>query len=629
MKLLLLSQLMEAREDFIANQQASKILNAYKADKGRNKPKFKTPLEIVKAISVAGNQNIQWLVNQYIMGNFYLEDLPTLQQSITKFNQLKPKLPNAHRDLNRYKSVQDLRTVIAQHEQEQTQKTKQKAEDHDTKSSEYLNKSQAELFYKGDTFTVVIPKTKEASIHLGKETEWCTAHEDDDYNYFDRYHSNNTPLYIFTMNDGTKFQLWIPSQRPSDDDDEAEPYYEEEDEGVQFKDAADEDIEIETVIVNYPETKLAFDKIIKLRPEDAKNLYTDYGNMDSAGRQRYVMDNIRKRFPTLPAQYQTNELAKRYVLATGNYIAVADRLLTQKLVDQTLSMVEKSGRLNVSNLQDPRLAKLVDPKLRRKLIMKLDGHGWEAIKTADSEEEYKELLIRNANVIASIPPEKQTGDLVNTWAALPISSSRSDLFKFIRPELLTTEVIYKALSNNGKLIEGIPKDKQTKEMVNIACKSGGDIRQINTKLLDTNNIVDVLTDWWAIIGTVLEKTEYHQIIERGGGWKSFFAKLIDSSHSIHDIVHSTAERFPNLRDVMSDVTITKALEKDPKVIQSLTDPTINDLRVAAANNPYRKNIWSAFSSLGTRPDSWNTPKIKQLLTQLKQEYPDISIETNE
>ena len=208
------SQLDEAREDTIAQNQGQAIMLAYSHDTGVHKPQFDNALDLVKYIStkaaLPGKQTsdyIQKLVNWYINGQFKLEDVSRVQGYMIRFTELKPKLEK--KDIGQYKNVEDLLNVLKQFEGQEVKSGK--AEEREVKST------QAKTLVNTPNFKVIIPLTKEASCFYGKGTEWCTAATKSD-NRFDQYNSQGK-LYIIIAGN-RKFQLHMETSSFMDENDQ-------------------------------------------------------------------------------------------------------------------------------------------------------------------------------------------------------------------------------------------------------------------------------------------------------------------------------------------------------------------------------------------------------------------------
>jgi len=71
---------------------------------------------ILKTLADWSEKNLQWLVNMYIKGQFSLEDKARILNVITDFNKEKKGLEK--KDLNQYKTIDEIETTVKQHTEE-------------------------------------------------------------------------------------------------------------------------------------------------------------------------------------------------------------------------------------------------------------------------------------------------------------------------------------------------------------------------------------------------------------------------------------------------------------------------------------------------------------------------------
>ena len=127
----------------------------------------------------------KWLLTLYRLKRIKLEDLYKAHEYLSYFVKYNNLLPN--KDINTYKSLSDLYTVIKQYIDNPNQPK--------SKSDEIRNiKKGAEKVYEDNQWLIIIPHTKEASCYYGKGTQWCTA-ADKGNNMFDSYNKQG-PLFI-------------------------------------------------------------------------------------------------------------------------------------------------------------------------------------------------------------------------------------------------------------------------------------------------------------------------------------------------------------------------------------------------------------------------------------------------
>lgn len=146
----------------------------------------------------------QWMLDRVLrkQNPMPLEDLVYARETLEKFAQaIKDKtLPaDASKDLNRYKSLSDIDSVLRTGKaaaQDVAEKDLQKA------------RSESTIFYDGPDLMVLTPKTQFAACFWGQPTNWCTAYGNhlemglsrqgqwpERTNQYD-YHNKQGPLYI-------------------------------------------------------------------------------------------------------------------------------------------------------------------------------------------------------------------------------------------------------------------------------------------------------------------------------------------------------------------------------------------------------------------------------------------------
>ena len=201
--------LTEDRNSFVADQLGDKLLQAYQQDNGI-KPQLESPLDIIIELSKAGPKLVQWLANRYIGGEFKLEDLEMIKAGIVRFIQVRARLPDEQKDLNKL-SLGDLYGAIAPFEDKKIVSNKQAARD---KKQKFFSDGDAELFYKDKSIVVVIPKTEEASCYFGVDAKWCTS-STETKNYFKSYNRKGSLYIIMTKSDG-KYQVHMEKKEFND-----------------------------------------------------------------------------------------------------------------------------------------------------------------------------------------------------------------------------------------------------------------------------------------------------------------------------------------------------------------------------------------------------------------------------
>lgn len=148
----------------------------------------------------------KWLLQLYRNNKIKFEDLYKATEYLNIFNKVYKELE--YTDINKYTSLPQLFKAIQPYYNYKS-------------NSEKINeiKQGADKVYEDDTWLIIIPRTKEASIYYGKGTQWCTAASKSN-NYFDSY-SKDGPLYInINKQTGRKYQFHFESDQLMNEQDE-------------------------------------------------------------------------------------------------------------------------------------------------------------------------------------------------------------------------------------------------------------------------------------------------------------------------------------------------------------------------------------------------------------------------
>lgn len=140
------------------------------------------------------------------------------------------KISGADADINKYKTFKELAEKTESFPEEEFISNKSKKRD----IAKEMQK-QAELFLSTPEYTVIIPKTEEASCYYGQNTKWCTAATGGD-NMFNSYSRNGNLYIIIPKNpsyDGEKYQVHFNP--------------------VTMMNELDDEVEFETMLEKFPE----------------------------------------------------------------------------------------------------------------------------------------------------------------------------------------------------------------------------------------------------------------------------------------------------------------------------------------------------------------------------------------
>jgi hypothetical protein len=149
-------------------------------------------IELSKRIP-GNNKYLMWLGNVLDPTNFD-GVLEKLEEVLPKFDNISNNLDR--KDINQYRSVEDLLDVLDKNEN----KSELKRE----------IKKGADVVYEDDNFLVISPKTHEASCYYGAGTKWCTTMRDDP-SPFKTYTSKGSP------EEGALF-YFLDKKKPTSDD---------------------------------------------------------------------------------------------------------------------------------------------------------------------------------------------------------------------------------------------------------------------------------------------------------------------------------------------------------------------------------------------------------------------------
>ena len=141
----------------------------------------------------------KWILNLYNKGAISEDDYSEITPLLNQFTTYRNRIQN--KDLNAYKSLADLESILAQVVDDDSMLTdRQKLRFlKNVKSGKIKTNAEDdyETVYEDSDWVVWVPNTHEASMKLGKGTEWCTAHENPEW------------YETYTQDEGEEFSLYI------------------------------------------------------------------------------------------------------------------------------------------------------------------------------------------------------------------------------------------------------------------------------------------------------------------------------------------------------------------------------------------------------------------------------------
>lgn len=158
---------------------------------------------------------VKWLLNLHKNGRLKKEDYYKATSYLKAFNDFQHKFPI--KDINQIKTIQDLFKMVKDYVIRDDEEF-----ENDT---EYKLRGQFREVFKNDYYRVIIPKTLEASKYFGRDTEWCTTHENQFKNYTTNQNADSPDencLFIMYNEDAeVKYQFHFESSSFMDANDES------------------------------------------------------------------------------------------------------------------------------------------------------------------------------------------------------------------------------------------------------------------------------------------------------------------------------------------------------------------------------------------------------------------------
>lgn len=156
----------------------------------------------------------KWILNLYNKGEISEDDFSEIPALLNQFTTYRNRVQN--KDLNSYKSISDLESVLAQVVDDDSMLTpRQKVRFLKNVKSGKISLDASDdydIVLETPKFVVYVPNTHEASMKLGKGTKWCTAHENPDW--YNSYTANSGKLYI--VKDKQTGDRWQYSDKKED-----------------------------------------------------------------------------------------------------------------------------------------------------------------------------------------------------------------------------------------------------------------------------------------------------------------------------------------------------------------------------------------------------------------------------
>ena len=164
----------------------------------------------------------QWIARMYSRGGYELEDIKsTLRDALETYHKLKlkKKLEDQDKQIDKFKSFNDLITRVNQYPE--------------IEDDAPTDKGDSKQIYDDEHIRVIVPKNVEAACYYGQGTRWCTASKNN--NMFKLYNKEGDMYIIIPKKPktpGEKYQFHFHSG--------------------QFMDASDSEVDMYEVVKRYP-----------------------------------------------------------------------------------------------------------------------------------------------------------------------------------------------------------------------------------------------------------------------------------------------------------------------------------------------------------------------------------------
>jgi hypothetical protein len=199
----------------------------------------------------------KWILRQWLNDAFPLfEDVSTAGDLLEDYDGGKKTLPEDLRDINRMKTLEDVRKAVAKIDPEKLISNRQMDRGIGLK---LMASGDAIMHHDDDDIRIIIPKTPQAAIYYGRNTRWCTSARNG--NMFHSYAKSGDLYIILFKKTNTRWQFHL--------------------EGGHLMNAEDRALSLETVrksaVFKMFDWKAAFDKNPRLydllvRPTKAQRL---------------------------------------------------------------------------------------------------------------------------------------------------------------------------------------------------------------------------------------------------------------------------------------------------------------------------------------------------------------------
>ena len=160
------------------------ILEGRVEDVKKKYPDYSSVVDNLSEFDPSGNNKyLMWMVDQFEND----EDIGNIKDVVSSFHKNIQRLKSSEKDINSYKTLQDLRGVLNKLDDKSKTQTKKE-----------IKHREADIVFENENVIVVEPKSHKASCYYGSGTKWCTT-EKESYNW-DKYIFDNNVTFYYILN---------------------------------------------------------------------------------------------------------------------------------------------------------------------------------------------------------------------------------------------------------------------------------------------------------------------------------------------------------------------------------------------------------------------------------------------
>lgn len=274
----------------------------------------------------------RWLLELYKKTNQIPDE--HIKELLITFDKNKNHFPIEKRDINRYKSVEELEDMLNDTEINLTQN--QLAKQHRKEKHKVNLVQDANYLGQFGNYEVYIPETYAASCKLGSGTTWCTASTSSE-NYFDSYTRQGNLYILINVNDPSKkYQIHF----------ETNSFMNKDDRNVSTK-------ELMNILKDSPELYTDFITKLKIQVDEENRIIhrfehvynmiqngVDYSNNDYS----QLINLIAEYFEVSPDEVTETERGNYYQVGEeGTYLVLSERDADDEFDTSVRNLIDEVG----------------------------------------------------------------------------------------------------------------------------------------------------------------------------------------------------------------------------------------------------------------------------------------------